>query len=408
MVAHRAWEQLGGREPYLRRARGDLDRPDDGGGGRAAPSSSTRTRGTRTSAATSRSSCTGSRTSRPCTRSSRCGRGRPSSSAAATRVSSWCERSALEAADAVIAVSAEHRRDLLALLPARRPGARDGDRERDRHRGVPPRPGTDVLERYGIDPAGRRSSSSAGSRGRRASPTFSTRRSQIDPAAQLVLSPGAPDTPEIAAEIAGEDRARCRRARGERRLGRADAAEARGDPDPLARHRLRLPVDLRAARHRQPRGDGLRGGRRRDRDRRHPGGRRGRRHGPARAVRPGRRPVTRAARPGQVRPRHRRARRTGCSTTRPKRGGWARPAVNARSPSSAGRPLPSASTRSTERCSEPPSLVESAGRVVLGRRVASAGRGAAAAPRHRGAPGTLPRSSGRARGASPAHACPSA
>src|SRR5207249_6715336 len=33
-------------------------------------------------------------------------------------VSSWCERVALESADAVIAVSAEHRRDLLASYPA--------------------------------------------------------------------------------------------------------------------------------------------------------------------------------------------------------------------------------------------------------------------------------------------------
>ena len=51
----------------------------------ARPSSCTATPGTRISAATWRSSGMGFRTSRPCTASSRCGRGRPSSSAAATR-----------------------------------------------------------------------------------------------------------------------------------------------------------------------------------------------------------------------------------------------------------------------------------------------------------------------------------
>ena len=57
----------------------------------------------------------------------------------------------------------------------------------------------------------------------------------IDPDAQLVLCAGAPDTPEIAAEIAAKlDGVRA--ARGRCVLDRGDAAEARADPDPQPRH----------------------------------------------------------------------------------------------------------------------------------------------------------------------------
>ena len=62
----------------------------------------------------------------------------------------------------------------------------------------------------------------------------------------------------------GLDRARC--------CPRADVVALL-----VRRDGVRLPVDLRAARHRQPRGDGLRDRGRRDRDRRHPRGRRRRR-----------------------------------------------------------------------------------------------------------------------------------
>jgi alpha-maltose-1-phosphate synthase len=116
-------------------------------------------------------------------------------------VSSWCERVGLEGADAVVAVSAEHRRDLIACYPAI-----DPDRvsvigngiDTDEYR---PDPGTDVLEAMGVDPE-------------RPSVVFVGRitrqkglahllvaAADIDPDAQLVLLAGAPDTPEIAAEI---------------------------------------------------------------------------------------------------------------------------------------------------------------------------------------------------------------
>ncbi|MGH3065369.1 MAG: glycogen synthase [Gaiellaceae bacterium] len=116
-------------------------------------------------------------------------------------VSSFCERTSLEAADAVIAVSHEQRRDVLGCYPAV-----DPDRVQVIGNGIDteeyrPDHSTDVLERYGIDPA-------------RPSVVFvgrSTRQKGIahlleaaalfDPAAQLVLCAGAADTPELAAEI---------------------------------------------------------------------------------------------------------------------------------------------------------------------------------------------------------------
>ena len=156
-----------------------------------------------TSPATWRSSPTTSRTWRPCTRSSRCARGRPSSSAAATRCRAGASRSRSEGADAVIAVSEGMRRDVLECLPGARPRARAGDLQRHRRRAsTRPIRGTDVLERYGVDPdaaVGRVRRADHAPEGR-AVPA-STRRCEFDPAAQLVLCAGAPDTPEIAAEV---------------------------------------------------------------------------------------------------------------------------------------------------------------------------------------------------------------
>src|SRR5207249_3662839 len=67
-------------------------------------------------------------------------------------LSSFCERTAVESADAVIAVSGEMRKDVLAAYPAVHP-----DRVAAIHNGIDPDeyrpdPATDVLERYGVDP----------------------------------------------------------------------------------------------------------------------------------------------------------------------------------------------------------------------------------------------------------------
>ena len=120
------------------------------------------------------------------------------------RVSSWCERTGLEGADAVVAVSAELRRDILACYPAIDPA-----RVTVIHNGIDadeyrPVAGTDVLERHGIDPA-RPSVLFVGRITRQKGLTHLLDAAlEIDPAATLVLCAGAPDTPEIGAEIAAQ------------------------------------------------------------------------------------------------------------------------------------------------------------------------------------------------------------
>jgi starch synthase len=116
-------------------------------------------------------------------------------------LSSWCERVGLEGADAVIAVSEGMRRDILASYPAI-----DVDRVRVIYNGIDadeyrPDPGTDVLERHGVDPA-RPSVVFVGRITRQKGVAYLLDAAlEFDPAAQLVLCAGAPDTPEIGAEV---------------------------------------------------------------------------------------------------------------------------------------------------------------------------------------------------------------
>jgi alpha-maltose-1-phosphate synthase len=127
-------------------------------------------------------------------------------------VSSWCERMGLESADAVIAVSEEHRRDLLACYPAVAPervSVIGNGIDTEEYR---PDPGTDVLERYGIDPS-RPTVVFIGRVTRQKGLTHLLDAAlAIDADAQLVLLAGAPDTPEIRAEI----EAKAERVRAER------------------------------------------------------------------------------------------------------------------------------------------------------------------------------------------------
>jgi starch synthase len=118
-------------------------------------------------------------------------------------LSLFCERTALISADAVIAVSAAMRRDLLACYPAVDPG-----RVHTIHNGIDtaayvPDHDDAALVRHGIDPGrplivfvGRIARQKGIDHLLRAAP-------QIDRAAQLVLIASAPDTPEIAAETRG-------------------------------------------------------------------------------------------------------------------------------------------------------------------------------------------------------------
>jgi alpha-maltose-1-phosphate synthase len=117
-------------------------------------------------------------------------------------LSSFCERIGLEGADAVIAVSEGSKVDILDAYPAI-----DEARVRVIYNGIDteeyrPDPGTDVLERLGIDP-GRPSVVFVGRITRQKGVPHLVRAAQdFDPAAQLVLCAGAPDTPEIGAEVA--------------------------------------------------------------------------------------------------------------------------------------------------------------------------------------------------------------
>jgi starch synthase len=116
-------------------------------------------------------------------------------------VSSWCERTALEAADAIIAVSAEHRSDLLRCYPAV-----DPDRVSVIGNGIDtdefqPDPGEDLLERNGVD-VGRPYVLFVGRVTRQKGLTYLLDAAgKLDSHAQLVLCAGAADTPELAAEI---------------------------------------------------------------------------------------------------------------------------------------------------------------------------------------------------------------
>jgi len=118
-------------------------------------------------------------------------------------LSSWCERVAIESAAAVVAVSDAMRADLLATYP-------DVPAERVRviRNGIDPSeyapdPGTDVLERYGVDP--RRPAVVFVGRITRQKglPVLLRAAARLDPATQLVLCAGQPDTDGLAAEVTG-------------------------------------------------------------------------------------------------------------------------------------------------------------------------------------------------------------
>jgi alpha-maltose-1-phosphate synthase len=116
-------------------------------------------------------------------------------------ISSWAEKTALEAADAVIAVSKGTRADILSVYPAI-----DPERVRVIYNGIDteqyaPDFGTDVLERYGVDRA-RPSVVFVGRITRQKGVEYLLRAARaFDPAAQLVLCAGSADTPELGAEV---------------------------------------------------------------------------------------------------------------------------------------------------------------------------------------------------------------
>ncbi|WP_245674258.1 MULTISPECIES: glycogen synthase [Actinoplanes] len=116
-------------------------------------------------------------------------------------LSSFCERTAIEHADAIIAVSGGMRRDVLKAYPSV-----DPDRVHVVYNGIDtelyqPDHGTDVVDRLGIDRS-RPSVVFVGRITRQKGLPYLMRACHDLPAdTQIVLLAGAPDTPEIAAEV---------------------------------------------------------------------------------------------------------------------------------------------------------------------------------------------------------------
>ena len=116
-------------------------------------------------------------------------------------LSSWVERTSVESADAVIAVSAGMRDDVLRCYPGV-----DPQRVQVVHNGIDteeyqPDQGTAVLERYGVDPD-RPSVLFVGRITRQKGlPHLLRAALSLDPGVQVVLCAGSPDTEEILAEV---------------------------------------------------------------------------------------------------------------------------------------------------------------------------------------------------------------
>jgi alpha-maltose-1-phosphate synthase len=118
-------------------------------------------------------------------------------------LSSWCERTAVEAATAVVAVSEGMRADVLAAYPAVAPERVRVIRNGIDTREYAPDPGTAVLAKYGVDP-GRPYILFVGRVTRQKGvPVLLRAAIHLDSAAQLVVCAGQPDTPELAAEVDG-------------------------------------------------------------------------------------------------------------------------------------------------------------------------------------------------------------
>ncbi len=116
-------------------------------------------------------------------------------------LSSYCERTGIENADAVIAVSEGSKRDILTCYPAvdeRRVHVIYNGIDTDQYA---PDLGTDVLERFGVDPERPTVVFVGRITRQKGVPLLLEAAVHFDPAAQLVLCAGAPDTPEIGAEV---------------------------------------------------------------------------------------------------------------------------------------------------------------------------------------------------------------
>jgi len=120
------------------------------------------------------------------------------------RVSLWVERTAVEAADAVIAVSSGMRDDVLAVYPALDPNrvhvVKNGI-DTDVWYPAPPEADESVLAQLGVDPSRPMVAFVGRITRQKGVPHLIAAAHRFAPDIQLVLCAGAPDTPEIAAEV---------------------------------------------------------------------------------------------------------------------------------------------------------------------------------------------------------------
>ncbi|WP_329059483.1 glycogen synthase [Amycolatopsis sp. NBC_01480] len=119
------------------------------------------------------------------------------------RVSSWIERDAYEAADAIIAVSGGMREDVLRAYPAV-----DPERVHVVHNGIDtslyqPDPGQDVLRKHGIDPDRPYALFVGRITRQKGVPHLVRAGFDLAEDVQLVLCAGGADTPELDAEFRG-------------------------------------------------------------------------------------------------------------------------------------------------------------------------------------------------------------
>jgi starch synthase len=117
-------------------------------------------------------------------------------------LSTFCERTAIESADAVIAVSQGVRQDVMSCYPNV-----DPDRIHVIHNGIDPEiyrrePAVETLTRFGIDPDKPYAFFNGRITRQKGLPFLLKAALEIDPKHQLVIVASSPDTPEIGAEVA--------------------------------------------------------------------------------------------------------------------------------------------------------------------------------------------------------------
>ena len=118
-------------------------------------------------------------------------------------ISSWAERTAYEGAAGVIAVSGAMREDVLRSYPAVDPG-----KVQVVHNGIDtalwsPTTNADRVRELGVDPDKRSVIFVGRITRQKGLPLFLRAAAQLPPDVQLILCAGAPDTPEILAEVKG-------------------------------------------------------------------------------------------------------------------------------------------------------------------------------------------------------------